>query len=64
MKLQTYLSLKFGNLHAVRIEAGRDCDMKTPLQQQPPQASSLRITDLGYFNTQVLEQFSNIKRGG
>src|SRR5205823_3806919 len=40
----------------VRVEAGKDCDVKTPLQNAPPLAGSLRIADLGYFDIEVLER--------
>lgn len=56
MKLQVRLSLKTGSLDAVRVEGGRDCDLKTPLQQDVLPENSLRIADLGYFDTKVLEQ--------
>jgi len=56
LKLQLRLSLKTGAFDALRLEAGRDCDVKTPLQQDLPPRGALRITDLGYFDTQVLER--------
>lgn len=56
MKLQVRLSLKTGALDAVGIEGGRDCDLKTPLQNDVLPTNSLRIADLGYFDTRVLEQ--------
>lgn len=59
VKLQVQLSLRTGNLDAVRVEPGRDCDMKTPLQQRPLPAGALRIADLGYFNTRVFKDFEN-----
>jgi hypothetical protein len=61
LKLQVRLSLKTGCLDAVRIEAGRDCDVKTPLQQDVPPSGSLRIADLGYFDT---ETFRRINQAG
>jgi len=57
LKLQVQLSLKYGTLDAVSIEPGRDCDLKTPLQHRPLPAGALRIADLGYFNTAVLQRF-------
>jgi hypothetical protein len=59
LKLQVQVSLKTGALDAVRIEPGKDCDMKTPLQRRTLPVESLRIADLGYFNTAVLQQFQD-----
>jgi Transposase DDE domain len=61
LKLQLRLSLKHGCLDAASVEAGRDCDVKTLLQQDVPQPGSLRITDLGYFDTAVFEQISEAR---
>jgi hypothetical protein len=61
LKLQVRLSLKTGCLDAVRVEAGRDCDVKTPLQKDTPKSGSLRIADLGYFDT---ETFRRIDQAG
>jgi hypothetical protein len=61
LKLQVRMSLKTGAIDAVRIEAGRDCDAKTPLQDDVPIPGSLRIADLGYFDTEVL---ANIEKAG
>jgi hypothetical protein len=58
MKLQVQWDLKSGALDAVEIESGRDCDYKTSLQSAPLLPGSLRITDLGYFDTEVFERFS------
>jgi hypothetical protein len=55
MKLQVRISLKTGGIDAVRIEPGRDCDVKTPLQRDVPLAGSLRLADLGYFDGQIFE---------
>ena len=57
VKIQMQLSLKTGAFEAVRIEAGRDNDMKTPLQRQRLAAGALRVTDLGYFNTGVFHRY-------
>lgn len=56
MKLQVQLDLRHGGLSAVAIEAGRDCDQKTPLQAAPRPDASLRIADLGYFDTEVFQE--------
>jgi hypothetical protein len=61
LKLQVRMSLKTGAIDTVRIEAGRDCDAKTPLQDDVPVPGSLRIADLGYFDTEVL---ANIEKAG
>jgi hypothetical protein len=55
MKLQVRMSLKTGCIDTVRIEAGRDCDGKTPLQKDVPIAGSLRLADLGYFDSKTFE---------
>lgn len=55
MKLQVQLDLRSGTLTAVSVEAGRDCDQRTPLQSAPLPAGSLRIADLGYFDTKVFQ---------
>jgi hypothetical protein len=56
LKVQVRISLKTGALDAVQVEAGRDCDVKTSLQNDAPLAGSLRIADLGYFDTSVMER--------
>jgi hypothetical protein len=56
MKLQVRWDLRGGALDAVAIEPGRDCDYKTPLQHDPLAPGSLRIADLGYFDTAVLQE--------
>lgn len=61
LKLQVRMSLKTGAIDAVRIEQGRDCDVKTPLQQDVPIPGSLRMADLGYFDTEVL---ANLEKAG
>jgi Transposase DDE domain len=55
LKLQTLWEIRNGALQAVQTEAGRDCDYKTPLQAAPLAPGSLRIADLGYFDTAVLQ---------
>jgi hypothetical protein len=61
MKLQTQWDLKSGAFDAIVIEPGRNCDYKTSLQSAPLTAGSLRITDLGYFDTEVFERFHREK---
>jgi len=56
MKLQVHLDLRHGGLDAVSIEAGKDCDQRTPLQAAPMPAGGLRIADLGYFDTKVFRE--------
>ncbi len=58
MKIQVQWDLKSGAWQALSIEAGRDCDYKTPLQSAALPPGSLRIADLGYFDTSVFERFS------
>jgi hypothetical protein len=55
MKVQVRMSLKTGRWDTVHIEPGRDCDNKTPLQKDVPIEGSLRIADLGYFDTKTFE---------
>jgi hypothetical protein len=55
MKLQVQLDLRSGALDAVSVEAGKDCDQRTRLQSAPLPEGSLRIADLGYFDTEVLQ---------
>jgi hypothetical protein len=56
LKLQVQFDLRRGALNAISIEAGRNCDYKTPLQLKPLPEGSLRITDLGYFELAVFEE--------
>jgi hypothetical protein len=58
MKLQVQWDLRSGALDAIAVEPGRGCDYKTPLQSAPLAAGSLRIADLGYFDTEVFERFN------
>jgi hypothetical protein len=52
MKLQTELDLRSGALH-VTVESGRSPDSATSRQSVRRGKGSLRITDLGYFNSQI-----------
>jgi hypothetical protein len=61
LKLQTRLDLKTGALDAISLEAGRDCDQRTPLQSDLATPGALRIADLGYFDTKV---YQNLSDGG
>ena len=58
MKLQTRFDLKSGALAAISIETGRDCDQRTPLQTAPTTAGALRIADLGYFDTKIIDHMN------
>jgi hypothetical protein len=53
MKLQTELDLRSGALSHVEIESGRSPDNATTRQQVRRATGTLRITDLGYFDTAV-----------
>jgi hypothetical protein len=57
MKLQVQWNLRNGAIDPIVIESGRSCDYKTQLQSSPLTPGSLRITDLGYFDTEVFERF-------
>lgn len=56
MKLQVRWDLRSGALETIAVEPGRDCDYKTPLQTDALPPGSLRITDLGYFDTEVFQR--------
>jgi hypothetical protein len=59
MKVQLQWDLRSGALPGVSIEAGRDCDYKTPLQTAPLPKATLVITDLGFFDTAVFKKRSD-----
>jgi len=61
LKLQTELNLRSGALLHLGVEAGRNSDGGTHRQHARRGAGSLRIADLGYFNTAV---FSTMLVGG
>lgn len=54
LKLQTELDLRSGALRTVQIEEARIPDGASSRQQARPRRGSLRIADLGYFDTSVL----------
>jgi Transposase DDE domain len=56
LKLQVRWDLRSGAPDAVSVEPGRDCDYKTPLQSDRLPPGSLRVADLGYFDTEVLRR--------
>lgn len=58
LKCQVQWSVKHGGLDALAVEAGRNCDCKTSLQQAQLPKGTLRIADLGYFDSEVFERFS------
>jgi hypothetical protein len=60
MKLQVQWNLRDGAVDTIAIESGRNCDYKTPLQSAELPRGSLRITDLGYFDTEVFERFDEL----
>lgn len=51
MKLQTELDLRTGCLKCVEVESGRAPDVSCARQSIGRDAGTLRINDLGYFNT-------------
>ena len=57
IKLQTELDLRSGRLY-VQPEAGRSPDNASSRQQAELPAGSLRIADLGYFDTEVFENYA------
>ncbi len=58
MKLQVLWDLCRGAFHTILLEPGRNCDQKTSLQSLKLPQGSLRISDLGYFDTAVFERIS------
>ena len=58
LKIQLQWDLRTGAWQAVSLEPGRDSDYKTPLQWAALPPGALRIADLGYFDTAVLEQLA------
>lgn len=58
LKLQVLFDLKTGALRGLEIEAGRQCDQKASVQWATLPKGSLRIADLGYFDTEVFEELS------
>lgn len=61
MKLQVLFSLATGALNAVRMEAGKQPDRATPLQLETPAAETLRIADLGYFDTAMFARYEQAR---
>jgi len=57
VKFPVQFSLKSGSLDTIHIEPGRDPDQKTSLQDQPLAPGTLRIADLGYYDTGVFERY-------
>lgn len=57
IKFQVQFSLKWGALDTIKIEPGRDCDQKTTLQDDALAPGTLRIADLGYYDTEVFERY-------
>jgi hypothetical protein len=53
LKLQTELDLRSGAITHIEIETGRSTDGASSRQKARRGKGSLRITDLGYFNTAV-----------
>lgn len=58
LKLQVQLSLVTGALNALRITRGREPDRACDLQHATPQAGTLHIADLGYFDTSKFARFA------
>ena len=58
LKLQVEMDLRSGALRHIEPEAGRSPDNASSRQQASLPAGSLRIADLGYFDTEVFERFS------
>lgn len=56
LKLQVRLDYAKGTLHGPFLQDGKTHDRKSPLQQMPVDAGSLRIADLGYWSLDVHDQ--------
>jgi len=56
LKLQVRLDYAKGTLHGPFLQNGKTHDRKSPLQQLPVDAGSLRIADLGYWSLDAHEQ--------
>ena len=59
LKLQVRLDYAQGTLCGPFLQPGRTPDRRSPLQQMPVVAGSLRIADLGYWNLAVLQQIAD-----
>lgn len=58
VKFQVQFDLRSGALTAIDAEAGRVCDAKSTAQSCPLPAGTLRISDLGYFDTEVFQRYA------
>ena len=56
--MQVQFDLRSGALRAIDTEPGRVADARSAAQTQPLPAGALRITDLGYFDTEVLRRYA------
>jgi len=54
LKIQVGLDFKNGTLKGPILQAGRESDQNSPLKQELPQAGSIRLVDLGYFDLEDL----------
>lgn len=59
LKLQVRLDYAQGTLRGPFLQHGKTQDRKSPLQQMPVAARSLRIADLGYWSLAVLERIAD-----
>jgi hypothetical protein len=59
VKLQTHFDLRHGALTAIDAEAGRICDAQSATQSRRLPPGSLRISDLGYFDTEVFGRLAS-----
>jgi hypothetical protein len=57
IKFQVRLDLKTGQLTGPFPASGKTTDHRASIQQDLPEAGSLRIADLGYFDLSVFERF-------
>ena len=61
LKMQIRLDLNTGNLAGPYLQAGREHDRSSQLQEMPLPAGALRIADLGYFS---LKEFKELDTQG
>jgi hypothetical protein len=59
VKFQTHFDLRRGALTAIDTEPGRVCDAQSAAQSRHLPPGSLRISDLGYFDTEVFGRLAS-----
>jgi hypothetical protein len=57
LKVPLRLELRRGALELSDLQAGRACDLASPLAHGPLPAGSLRLADLGYYSLEALHEY-------